>query len=94
MIASFMVGAVLGMILTAIVTAEEVRSDRKMFDMWVMNIKTKECKRVSREEATKMCELENIGDFRFYPCCPKDAPRMEVPEGEFNQLNLMDYEVR
>lgn len=65
-----------------------------MFDMWVQNIKTKECKRVMQEEGAEMCRLEDIADLRFFPCCPKDAPKLEIPEGEFQQLTLMDYEVR
>jgi diguanylate cyclase (GGDEF)-like protein len=30
--------------------------------------------------------------YRFYPICPKDAPTMEIPEQDFEQLNIFDYE--
>ena len=63
-------------------------------DLWVQNIKTKECWKTTKEEADKLCQLEDIGMYRFYPICPKDAPTMEIPEQDFQQMNIYDFEVR
>ena len=41
-----------------------------------------------------MNQLENIGDIRFYPCCPKEAPTTGVPEQDFEQMSIFDYGVR
>ena len=70
-----------------------------MYDLWCENIKTGECFRVTRDESKPVYlredgstafPLEEIMNFKFYPCCPKEAPKMETPEtGE--QMNIFDF---
>jgi hypothetical protein len=59
-----------------------------MVDEWVMNIITKDCWRLNKD-ATKEVYLDennhlqyksDIGNYRFFPMCPKEAPQMECPE--------------
>lgn len=58
------------------------------------DMKTKKCWKISQEEGTKLCQLEDISRYKFYPVCPKDAPTMEIPEVDFQQMNIFDYETR
>lgn len=69
-----------------------------MIDEWVENINTKECWRLdtdpSREvyigEDRQIHYAKEIYNYRFYPMCPKEAPKMEAPEyGE--QMTLEDF---
>ena len=69
-----------------------------MYDLWVEVIKTKETWRVDHD-STKMCYLDSdgqivfncdIGDIKFYPCCPKEAPKNETIETG-DQLSIFDY---
>ena len=64
-----------------------------MFDMWVEDLKTKKCWRVTQDEGTKLIEnTEDISRYKFYPCCPKKAPEMELPQEEFTQMSIFDFE--
>jgi hypothetical protein len=73
-----------------------------MFDLWVENQITKECFRVTRDETKPIYydedgnvvnnfDLSDISKYRFYPCCPKEAPKNNniIETGE--QLNIFDF---
>lgn len=63
-----------------------------MYDLWVKNIKSGECRRVTSEEANKLMEdLSHIGDIRFYPCCPKDAPKNDAVRECGSQMDIFDF---
>ena len=71
-----------------------------MIDEWVENINTKECWRLdtdpSREvyigEDRQIHYAREIYNYRFYPMCPKEAPKMEVPDPEYGeQMSLEDF---
>ena len=64
-----------------------------MFDMWVQDLKTNKCWRVTQEEGRELCN-KDVARYKFYPVCPKDAPTMEIPEVDFQQMNIFDYETR
>lgn len=69
-----------------------------MIDEWVENINTKECWRLdtdpSREvyigEDRQIHYAREIYNYRFYPMCPKEAPKMEVKECG-RQMTLEDF---
>lgn len=61
-----------------------------MYDLWVEDKKTKKCWRVSDEEARKLCEGD-IWRYKFYPVCPKEAPTMDIPEENYEQMSIWDY---
>ena len=73
-----------------------------MFDLWVENQKTKECFRVTRDESKPIYydedgnvvnnfDLAEISNYRFFPCCPREAPKNDniIETGE--QLTIFDY---
>lgn len=71
-----------------------------MYDLWAKNMKTGECFRVTRdktkpiyicEDGTTKFEFEDIATYKFYPCCPKDAPKYEIPEQNFEQTTIFDF---
>lgn len=70
-----------------------------MIDLWAQNVKTKECFRVTRDESrpiyidengNTIIDLNNVTNYRFYPCCPKDSPKNEV-KGDFTQMEIYDF---
>jgi len=69
-----------------------------MIDEWVENINTKECWRLDTDPSKEVYIGEDrqihyareIYNYRFYPMCPKEAPKMEALEyGE--QMSLEDF---
>lgn len=60
-------------------------------ELWVEDLKTKECRKISQEEGTRLCQLGDIWRYKFYPVCPKDAPTMNLPEQDFKQMNIFDF---
>lgn len=69
-----------------------------MIDEWVMKKNTKECWRLDTD-STKEVYIgedhiihykEEIWKYQFYPMCPKEAPKMEVPE-HGRQMTLEDF---
>ena len=64
-------------------------------ELWVEDRKTKKCWKVSQDEGTKLIQsTADIGRYKFYPVCPKDAPVWECPEDDFQQMSIFDYEIR
>lgn len=63
-----------------------------MYDLWMKNIKSGECRRVTSEEANKLMEdLSHIGDIRFYPCCPKETPKNDAVRECGSQMDIFDF---
>ena len=71
-----------------------------MYDLWAKDMKTGECFRVTRdkskpiyirEDGTTQFDLKDIATYKFYPCCPKDAPKNKTPEGGFEQTTIFDF---
>jgi hypothetical protein len=69
-----------------------------MYDLWVEDIATKEAWRLDHD-ATKKVYIDaegktiykcQIHEVRFYPCCPKAAPKNKTIE-HGKQLNIFDY---
>ena len=63
-----------------------------MLDIWVENIKTKECWRYDDDPAKDVYQCEGIplykndmSMYRFYPCCPKteESTYNETSQGGF-----------
>lgn len=70
-----------------------------MLDIWVENIKTKECWRYDDDPAKDVYQCGGIpfykndmSMYRFYPCCPKKAPTMKLPKVDLHQMTIFDYE--
>ena len=69
-----------------------------MYDMWVEERATKKAWRLDHDETKKVyldaegntvykCEIIEI---KFYPCCPKVAPKLETTD-HGRQLNIFDF---
>ena len=69
-----------------------------MYDMWVEERATKKAWRLDHDETKKVyldaegqtvykCEYHEV---MFYPCCPKEAPKSEIPE-HGDQLTIFDF---
>lgn len=70
-----------------------------MFDLWVQEVKTGKCWRVDNdsskpvymdESGQTVFELADVSKYKFFPCCPKEAPRFETKE-DFEQMNIFDF---
>lgn len=69
-----------------------------MFDLWVQEVKTGKCWRLDHDETKPVYinkdgqtvfELDQVSQYKFFPCCPKETPKNEVIEtGE--QMNIFD----
>lgn len=70
-----------------------------MIDEWVYNIETKKAwrldddpeKEVYRDKSGRVRFNGRIGNYRFYPCCPLEAPTSEIPETG-DQMSIFDFE--
>ena len=73
-----------------------------MFDLWVEDQITKECFRVTRDKTKPIYydedgntvnnfDLSDISRYKFFPCCPREAPKNDniIETGE--QLSIFDY---
>lgn len=70
-----------------------------MFDTWVEKVKTKECWRLDHD-STKEVYLDDEGhtqfkdmrvwDYKFYPCCPREAPKL-VDDNDYEQTTIFDF---
>ena len=63
-------------------------------ELWVEDQKTKKCWKITQEEGTKLCQLEDISRYKFYPICPKEAPTMRLPEVKYEQLSIFDFGIK
>lgn len=73
-----------------------------MFDEWVRNERTGECWRLDSDTSRAVYRSEAGGiiyrdglrsmvNYRFFPCCPKDAPKNEnIPETGA-QMSIFDF---
>lgn len=71
--------------------------DLAMLDIWVENIKTKECWRYDNDSSKDVYEMNGIPQYkkdmsiyRFYPCCPR-VRTMNLPKERFEQMTIYDY---
>jgi hypothetical protein len=62
-----------------------------MYDLWVEEVKTKKAWRVTNEEATRLITEGDPFDYKFYPCCLKDAPKMETENKDFEQMCIEEF---
>ena len=61
-------------------------------ELWVEDRKTKKCWKLSQDEGTELIQTtSDLGRYRFYPICPKDAPTMNLPEDDFTQMTIYDF---
>ena len=70
-----------------------------MVDTWVEKIKTKECWRLDHD-STKEVYMDDedvpqfktmkIWDYKFYPCCPRETPKI-VDNNVYEQASIFDY---
>lgn len=70
-----------------------------MFDLWVQDVKTKECWRVDHDSSKAVYldennrtvfDLKDVAKYKFFPCCPKEAPTLEVNEN-YEQMDIYDF---
>jgi hypothetical protein len=72
-----------------------------MIDEWVQDVKTGEAWRLDRDRSRPVYRteggaikyrdgLETMSKYRFYPCCPKEAPVNRAPETGA-QMTIFDF---